>query len=343
LPALIAEAERALAGAKNFDEVKAIRDEMSGLQALAQKLGADSRKFSEIKLRAEIRLGEELAKIKKAKGAREPGTNRGTTRSPAATASPTLAAVGVSKTQSSRWQQAAAITAQAREAYYREATEISTSGCLRLGQQQFKAARRAEREQELAERTKAAARALGREVFSVLYVDPPTDWVPWSRETGSDRGACNHYPLMSFEALSKLVLPAAADAALFQWTSPPMLEQALALMRAWGFEYRSHCTWDKARPGLGFWWRIQHELLLLGVRGNVPAPAPGTQWPSVIRAPVGRHSAKPEVFARMIEEYFPNASRIELFARRPRAGWTVWGNEVVEADSGDRSANAMPT
>ena len=84
----------------------------------------------------------------------------------------------------------------------------------------------------------------------------------------------------------------------------------------------------KNHIGTGYWFRNKHEILMLGVRGNVLAPAPGTQLPSVIVAPVGKHSEKPEVFAETIERYFPNAPRLELFARRRRPGWDVWGAEV---------------
>jgi N6-adenosine-specific RNA methylase IME4 len=80
--------------------------------------------------------------------------------------------------------------------------------------------------------------------------------------------------------------------------------------------------------GTGFWFRIQHEILLVGTKGNVPAPAPGTQWPSVIKAPPGRHSEKPEIFYELIEAYFPTLPKIELNARRARPGWDVWGNEA---------------
>ena len=75
-----------------------------------------------------------------------------------------------------------------------------------------------------------------------------------------------------------------------------MLPQALAVMEAWGFEYRTQIIWVKDRIGTGYWFRNKHELLLIGVRGDIPGPAPGSQWPSVIEAPVGFHSAKPEVF-----------------------------------------------
>jgi N6-adenosine-specific RNA methylase IME4 len=77
----------------------------------------------------------------------------------------------------------------------------------------------------------------------------------------------------------------------------------------------------KNRIGTGYWVRNKHELLLIGVRGDIPGPAPGSQWSIVIDAPVGVHSAKPEVFLDLIENYFPSLPKVELFRRGgPRAG-----------------------
>jgi N6-adenosine-specific RNA methylase IME4 len=78
-----------------------------------------------------------------------------------------------------------------------------------------------------------------------------------------------------------------------------------------------------------------HEVLLIATRGEVPCPAPGTQFPSVIAAPRGAHSAKPAVFAAMIAQYYPTVPKLEMFARKPRDGWDVWGNEIVEVASAD--------
>jgi N6-adenosine-specific RNA methylase IME4 len=72
--------------------------------------------------------------------------------------------------------------------------------------------------------------------------------------------------------------------------------------------------------------------MLIGVRGKPPCPAPGTQWDSLIVAPRGEHSAKPECFHEMIEQYYPTVPKIELNRRGPpRPGWDAWGNEVREA------------
>ena len=188
--------------------------------------------------------------------------------------------------------------------------------------------RRARRQAELADATEQAAADLDAEIFNVLYADPPWQFAPYSRDTGMDRAADNHYPTMETADLCNLQVPAADDAVLFLWATVPMLPEALAVMTAWGFTYKSHFVWVKDRIGTGYWNRNQHELLLIGTRGDIPAPAPGEQFPSVIQAKVGEHSEKPAVFADMIEEMFPKLRAVELFARTPRLGWAVWGNEV---------------
>jgi N6-adenosine-specific RNA methylase IME4 len=169
---------------------------------------------------------------------------------------------------------------------------------------------------------------LGENVYAVIYADPPWRFEPYSRDTGMDRTADNHYPTMELDAIKAIQVPAADDCVLFLWATVPMLPQAFEVMHAWGFNYKSHCVWLKDWLGTGYWFRNKHELLLVGTRGNIPAPAQGQQYASVIEACVGKHSEKPGHFVEMIEELFPNLPAIELFARGPRLGWKVWGNEL---------------
>ena len=209
-----------------------------------------------------------------------------------------------------------------------------------------KSARRAEREIELARRIAA----LPDRKYGVILADPEWRFEPWSRETGMDRAADNHYPTSATEIIAERDVPsiAAADCVLFLWATAPMLPEALAVLQAWGFTYRSQFMWLKDRVGTGYWTRNKHELLLIGTRGNVPAPAPGDQFPSVIEAPVNEHSAKPEVVLEMIEAMFPNLPKIELNRRGPpRPAWSSWGLEaegdqvegVIGADRCERATD----
>ena len=95
-------------------------------------------------------------------------------------------------------------------------------------------------------------------------------------ETGLSRAADNHYPTMTLAKIKAIEPPSAKDCALFLWATVPMLPDALDTMAAWGFKYKSHWVWIKQKDGTGYWSRNRHELLLIGTRGSIPAPSPGT-------------------------------------------------------------------
>ena len=205
---------------------------------------------------------------------------------------------------------------------------------IRAERQGDKAENRAAREVDLANRITA----LPQRRYGVIVADPEWRFEPWSRQTGMDRAADNHYPTSCTEIIAARDVPsiAANDCILFLWATVPMLPHALTVMGGWGFDYRSHFVWVKNRIGTGFWNRNKHELLLVGVRGHIPAPAPGTQWESAINAPVGKHSEKPECFYQLVESHFPTLPKIELNCRGPaRPGWDAWGNECLPLITAD--------
>jgi N6-adenosine-specific RNA methylase IME4 len=204
--------------------------------------------------------------------------------------------------------------------------------------QSLKRERRIEREISLA----ARQRALPDARFGVILADPEWRFETWSAETGMDRAADNHYPTSTLEAIKARPVHtiAADDCVLFLWATVPMLPQAIEVLAAWGFAYKSHVIWHKVgQQGTGYWFRNEHELLLVGTRGDLPAPIMGEQWSSVLSEAPGEHSAKPEGSFRLIEEYFPNLPKIELNARTARPGWTAWGleapDEIVDPLTGE--------
>lgn len=186
----------------------------------------------------------------------------------------------------------------------------------------------------------AAQAALPDKKYGVIYADPEWRFEVYSRDTGMDRAADNHYPTSVTDEICKRPVAeiAADDCVLFLWATVPMLPDALRVMAAWSFDYKSHEVWRKDRLGTGFWFRNVHELLLVGTRGNIPAPAMGTQFESVIDAPAGKHSVKPDVFYEIIESYFPTLPKIELNARRTRPNWDAWGLEAPM----DAAGNPLP-
>jgi N6-adenosine-specific RNA methylase IME4 len=127
-----------------------------------------------------------------------------------------------------------------------------------------------------------------------------------------------------------LKVPACDNSILFLWTPNPMLQKAIEVVNAWGFDYRTSLAWVKDKIGMGYWVRQQHEQLLIGVRGDLRCPDPEDRPSSVVMAPRGGHSVKPEAFYGLIERMYPLASRVELFARQRRDGWAAWGNQVSQ-------------
>jgi N6-adenosine-specific RNA methylase IME4 len=167
--------------------------------------------------------------------------------------------------------------------------------------------------------------------FDLIYADPGWRWQPWSWATGAGRSAERHYRTDALDSIKAIELPAVKDSALALWSISAMLPQALELMDVWGFQYRKQAVWVKPSARLGYWWRQQHELLLLGIRGHMRAPSPSYRFPSVICAPRRRHSEKPDEVAAMLEVMFPKARKLEMFARKSRPGWASWGDELASA------------
>jgi N6-adenosine-specific RNA methylase IME4 len=115
-----------------------------------------------------------------------------------------------------------------------------------------------------------------------------------------------------------------ADCILWLWTDNAHLREAFDVLEAWGFTYKTTLTWVKDRIGTGDWLRGQTEHCLVATRGT-PTVTLGGQS-TVIDAPRGEHSRKPEAFFALVESLCPG-SKVELFARTPRPGWTQHGSE----------------
>ena len=165
--------------------------------------------------------------------------------------------------------------------------------------------------------------------FQVILCD-----APWKEPCASVSRPVPYPQLTQAEllALAPQVQRLADDESLlFMWATSPFLPDALELMRAWGFEYRTSIAWVKqGKAGLGHWVRSQHELLLIGRRGKFPTPPTHCKPNSVVHAKLRGHSKKPDETYRLIESMYPgvNLRMLELFARQARKNWTVWGAEA---------------
>jgi len=162
-------------------------------------------------------------------------------------------------------------------------------------------------------------------IAQLVLADPP--W-KYDHQQASNRDIENHYPTASVDEICKHVPKVADDSILLLWATAPKLVEALRVMKEWGFEYRTHAIWDKEKQGMGYWFRGQHELLLVGVRGNPGCTPEPARVSSVFRSSRGRHSEKPACVYEWIELAFPQLLKLEMYCRTPRKGWQVWGNEI---------------
>ena len=157
--------------------------------------------------------------------------------------------------------------------------------------------------------------------YAAIVIDPP-----WKYDNVATRGAAeDHYETMTIDKLADLEIPAAENAHLYLWTTNAFLSEAFDLLVTWGFTYKTCLTWCKPSIGLGNYFRNNTEHVLFAVKGRLPVLRKdvGT-W---FQASTTRHSAKPESFYDMVETCSP-APYLEMFARRRRFGWEVWGDEA---------------
>lgn len=168
--------------------------------------------------------------------------------------------------------------------------------------------------------------------YNIIYADPP-----WRYEQKDVKGAAEKiYPTMLLEELCNLPVAnlSEKDAVLFLWTTFPMLPNALKLIKAWGFQYKSTAfVWLKQNKsgrgwffGLGFWTRGNAEVCLLGTKGHPKRKS--NRVHQFIISPLQQHSRKPDEAREKIVELIGDLPRIELFAREKTDGWDIWGNEV---------------
>lgn len=162
--------------------------------------------------------------------------------------------------------------------------------------------------------------------YDVILADPP-----WQYDIPPvmNRDVENQYSTMNVDDIKSLTIPIAKDAIIFLWVPPSQLQYGLDVLSGWGFKYKTHFVWDKEIIGIGYWVRNQHELLLIGIKGDIKAPLPENRFSSVIRDRRTKHSQKPDTVYDMIERMYPNGKFLELFARKKfNERWAVWGNEV---------------
>jgi N6-adenosine-specific RNA methylase IME4 len=168
--------------------------------------------------------------------------------------------------------------------------------------------------------------------FDLIVADPPWSFDNFSAK-GEAKNAKAQYdctPLDWIKSLPVQIL-AADDCLCFLWATNPMLPDAMQVLDAWGFTFKTAGHWVKRTKhgkiafGTGYILRCAGEPFLIGTRGQ-PKTTRSTR--SVIEGPIREHSRKPDEAFAAAEKLMPDAKRVELFSRQQRAGWTVWGNQV---------------
>jgi N6-adenosine-specific RNA methylase IME4 len=341
--ALLEEGWKALANARSIQEMSLLRDHSSIAKRFLKKRGMSleaQNEAAKLHLGASLRMGDWFRNSQvKTYGARGTGSNQYQKEVESQnTTSPTYTDLGVDKRDAFRlqrlwdWEQETQGASRAVQELLgsEKPLELSVQKLETKAVQYYKRETRIQRIAEISQGNTDLSEeaALDGKTWPVIYADPP--W-RYDHQVTDNRAIENQYPTMSIDEICALPISeiASPDAIIFLWATSPKLAQAFLVIQAWGFEYVTCAIWDKIRMGQGYYFRQQHELLLVAKRGNIPVPLPAARpsW-SIYQEQRTEHSAKPAKFAEVIEAMYPDLPKIELFCRSPREGWAVWGNQA---------------
>jgi site-specific DNA-methyltransferase (adenine-specific) len=178
-----------------------------------------------------------------------------------------------------------------------------------------------------------------RKKYQIIYADPPWKYIQGKSMGTNFAGAADaQYDCMPIEDIRALPVYQIAEdkCILFLWATFPMLREALSVIDAWGFEYKTNAfTWVKTNAnnmgflfGIGYYTKSNAEICLLATRGNAHSLVKDNSISQMIMTPKMAHSRKPSEVRERIVQLCGDIPRIELFARRKVKGWDCWGNEV---------------
>lgn len=181
---------------------------------------------------------------------------------------------------------------------------------------------------------------VGKRRFATILADPPWQFTNRTGKMAPEHRRLSRYSTMKLEEVAGLPVGdlTTTTAHLYLWCPNAMLPEGLAVMRAWGFNYKSNLVWHKVRKdggsdgrGVGFYFRNVTELILFGVRGkNARTLAPGRSQVNLLATRKREHSRKPDEQYEIIESCSAGPF-LELFARGTRNGWATWGNQADES------------
>lgn len=172
-----------------------------------------------------------------------------------------------------------------------------------------------------------------------MLADPPWRFQNSTGKVAPEHKRLSRYGTMSFAEITELPVSSVAEsvAHLYLWVPNALLPEGVAVLRAWGFTYKSNLVWHKIRKdggpdgrGVGFYFRNVTELILFGVRGkNARTLAPGRRQVNIMQTRKREHSRKPDEQYEIIEACSPGPF-LELFGRGVRRGWAMWGDQADE-------------
>lgn len=164
--------------------------------------------------------------------------------------------------------------------------------------------------------------------YNVIVVDPPWEIHKILRKVRPNQQYNLDYPIMSLEEIRNLPISSISqdNSVCFLWTIQSYLENSFSILREWGFKYQRTLTWDKSNGMCLFGFHHRTEFVLFGYKGKLEMYPRRKTIPTVFSGKSPFHSAKPDIFYEMINCF--GDDRIDIFARKERDGWDVWGNEV---------------
>ena len=175
--------------------------------------------------------------------------------------------------------------------------------------------------------------------YKTIYADPPWQFQNRTGKVAPEHKRLNRYETLQIDDIKKIPVADVAEEKchLYLWIPNALLPEGLAVMQAWGFEYKTNLIWEKVRKdgmpdgrGVGFYFRNVTEMLLFGIKGNNNRTLDaGRTQVNLIRAMKKEHSRKPEEFVQLIEKC-SSAPFLELFARGNREEWDMWDDQASE-------------
>lgn len=330
---VLAHAASELATATSIQDLKEIHNVAEAVRIMSKKVGKglkEQNKAAEIKIRSERKLGQMLAEIELGQGKR---TDLVATRDQVKDDRPTLKELGISKSDSSRWQKLASIPEPIFDGHIQKVIdagkELTTVGMVRLAksyQRMIIDVTPSDNEQQSAMFiTSFEDVRQNLPQFSCVYLDP----IGLSGRKDASAVDVDNSLADTFDILSKLPIKeiTSLNAHLHLWTPDDLLNDACWLITQWGFRLASTFVWVKSSLGAGPYWRKSHELLLTASRGDLPFKTHSLRsWQEL--AP-GADGEKPEGVRRLIEAASPGPY-LELFGHREIPGWVVVGNQVLD-------------